>query len=131
MSKREWRSIMISKTTGEVRPAQWGDQFALEDQEAIGTLYRGVEAIDCGWMAEEGAGDPFTLYDLESSISTSECLMHDYPSAKAERLDEIASLEKMIEGIASIIESSEGWEECDEDQNEYINGWLNIWGISL
>lgn len=69
-------------------------------------LYINVEGLYGEWMLET-EGQPETLSALED----------------AEAAEKIAEIEAIIADPVT------PWEECDEDDEEYINEWLSIWGI--
>lgn len=73
------------------------------------TLYVGIERIYGEWLLTTG-GDPVTLYVDEEAND-------EFSLREIEEIDNI------------ICDPSTEWEECDEDDIEYINRWLEIWGI--
>lgn len=77
---------------------------------SIGTIYTGIERLYGGWMATLEGG-PFTLEDLDG----------------LDNVDSEAEAEEEIDFINSLIEENEG-EELTEEDIEYINEWLEIWG---
>ena len=68
------------------------------------TIYYGIERVYGGWIATT-EGNPATLNELED-----------------------AGAEGEIARINSLIAENEG-EEITEEDTEYINEWLEIWGI--
>lgn len=75
-----------------------------QDVEA-NPLYIGVEEIDGEFLLATN-GDPLTLTGLED-----------------------ADCEAEIEDINRIIaDPATPWEECDEEDEEYVRGWLEAWG---
>lgn len=87
-----------------------------EGPEPVQTLYYGISRIDCGWMLTT-AGNPVTRNDYEDTIG-----WYD------ENSDEYRAAESDLSHIESLIEADRG-EECDERDIDYINEWLEIWGI--
>ena len=73
------------------------------------TLYTEIGAIYGGWLLTT-EGDPTTLNELE-----------DANNAAADQ--EIALISAIISDPATV------WEECGEEDLEYINGWIEAWGI--
>lgn len=72
-------------------------------------LYVGIEPVYGGFILETG-GDPITLNDLEDA-NTPEC-------------DEI------IQNINNFISNPNTyWEPCNEEDEEYVLGYLEAWGI--
>ena len=77
-------------------------------------IYSGIERVYGGWIATT-EGNPITLNDLEDAQSYAETDL------------EYAEIEEEISLINSLIEENEG-EELTEEDIEYINEWLEIWG---
>ena len=72
----------------------------------IFTLFCGIHSVYGGFVLETN-GDPTCLNELEDSGS-----------------DDLICL---INSIMS--DENAGWKPCDEDDEQYISDWLNIWGI--
>ena len=73
-------------------------------------LYIGVNEV-YGEFILETEGDPTCLNELED-VGTPEC-------------------EELIKKINNVIASSNTyWEDLDEEDEEHISEWLNIWGIA-
>lgn len=70
-------------------------------------LYNNIESLYGEWMLET-EGQPETLSSLEDAGATDEI---DY-----------------VEEIANDPETP--WEDCDEDDVNYITLWLSMWGIT-
>lgn len=69
-------------------------------------LYANIEGVYGEWIIESG-GDALTLNDYEDAQADGEI----------DEIDEILSCESTV------------WEECDEEDLEYIRDWLETWGI--
>lgn len=70
-------------------------------------LYVGIDNIYGEFMLETG-GDPTCLNELED-----------------------AGCEELIETINNVIaDPNTYWESCDDDDDQYIAEWLEIWGIA-
>lgn len=73
------------------------------------TLYTGISRIYGGWLLTT-EGDPTTLNELED--------------ANNDATDqEIAEINEILADPSTV------WEEVNEEDAEYINGWLDTWGI--
>lgn len=70
-------------------------------------LFAGISSV-YGEFILETAGDPTCLNELDNSDSRD-----------------------LIESINSIMnDQSTAWEPCNEDDEQYISEWLEIWGIN-
>ena len=72
-------------------------------------LYTGIDRIYGGWLLTT-EGDPTTLNELEDANN-------DASDREISKINE------------TLTDPSTAWEECDEEDLEYINGWLEAWGI--
>lgn len=71
-------------------------------------LYYNIDSVSGGYILETG-GDPTCLGELEDAQN-----------------DEADAL---IESISEIINDPRTpWEPCTEEDEEYVNDWLRIWG---
>lgn len=75
-------------------------------------LYVGIDAVYGGWILETG-GDPCTLNDLEDAVADG----NDAAEADINAINEI------------IAHPDTTWEDLDDDDLEYIQEWLEIWGL--
>ena len=73
------------------------------------TLYTEISAIYGGWLLTTD-GDPTTLNELEDANND-------------------AADQEIAEINAILADPSTVWEEVNEEDAEYINGWLDTWGI--
>lgn len=70
-------------------------------------LFFGISSVYGEFILETG-GDPTCLNELEDT-----------------------GCEELIETINNIIaDPNTYWEQCDEDDDQYIEEWLEIWGIA-
>lgn len=69
-------------------------------------LFFGISSV-YGEFILETAGDPTCLNELEDT-----------------------GCEELIETIDNVLVNPDTyWEPCDDEDEQYISGWLNIWGI--
>lgn len=78
------------------------------------TLYFGIDTLEGGWMITS-EGDPNTAYDYDSVIDDEKEFWQD---AKREK--------ETIEAI--IADPRTPLEEITDEDIEYVNEWLGIWG---
>ena len=71
-------------------------------------LFRDIEGLYGDWLLETEE-EPLTLSDLE-----------DW--GEQDQIDYFS--EEILNDPATL------WEECDEDDQKYVNKWLDIWGIT-
>lgn len=71
------------------------------------TIYNEIDALYGGWLLTT-KGDPVTLNSLEDA-------------GDAEGIEKINAL---------LSDGSTPWEVCDENDLNYINEWLTLWGIN-
>lgn len=82
-------------------------------------LYFDINQLDDGWMITS-EGDPYTTYDFEREI--------DYFTLEddEERVQQTEEDLKRIEAI--IADPRTPLEEITDEDIEYVNEWLDIWG---
>lgn len=86
--------------------------FTSESTSEAYALYVGIDAVYGGWIMETG-GDPTCLNELEEAVSNG-----------------VDGAEANINAINEIIASqATPWEDLDEEDLEYIQEWLEIWGL--
>ena len=72
-------------------------------------LDTGIDRLYGGWLLTTEC-DPTTLNELKEANN-------DASGREIAKINEI------------LTDPSTAWEECDEEDLEYINGWLEAWGI--
>lgn len=82
--------------------------------DATYTLYFGIDTLEGGWMITS-EGDPYTAYDFDSVIDDEK---EFWQAAKREK--------EAIEAI--IADPRTPLEEITDEDIEYVNEWLGIWG---
>lgn len=79
-------------------------------------LYFGIDELEGGWMTTT-CGNPSTYHEYDEALN-------DYD----EESDEYKELVSFIEWADGVQVAGIG-DECDENDIEYVNEWLEIWGI--
>ena len=79
----------------------------MRNRDAINTIYYPIPEIDGEFLVSTN-GDPYTQYDLEEA---------DTPETEQE-----------LEQIRKLIASGAG-EDCNDEDADYIESWLQAWGI--